>query len=170
MYYSSALVTLHGNTPAMFAATTMASPTCSDADGGTITYSISSGDDVANKFEFPNVNAAVLKTTATTLDYETKTSYTLIVLMVDTGSTHTGTVTVYVQVGGVGLLKHILMTSGLRVLRCFVMYSLYLSLSLSLSLCLCLCLCICLSLSPTLYLSLARSLYLSLARELCLWT
>ena len=92
-------VTHNGNTQAIFAATTMASPTCSDADGGTITYGISSGDDVASKFEFPNVNAAVLKTTATALDYETKTSYTLIVHMVDAGSTHTGTVTVCVQVG-----------------------------------------------------------------------
>ena len=105
-WYPSLFVTLHSNTQAMFAATTMASPTCSDADGGTITYSISSGDDVANKFAFPNVNTAVLMTTATALDYETKTSYTLIVHMVDAGSTHTGTVTVYVQVGVVGCLKH----------------------------------------------------------------
>ena len=82
----------------MSSAATVASPTCSDADGDTITYSINSGDDVASKFEFPDVNVGVLKTTSTALDYEAKTSYTLIVHMVDAGSTNTGTVTVYVQV------------------------------------------------------------------------
>ena len=70
---------------------------CSDADNDAITYTIAGGDDINNKFTIPNDNNGVIETTRTALDYETKTNYVLIVTLVDGGSTHTSTATVFVK-------------------------------------------------------------------------
>ena len=78
-------------------ATTVQTLACSDADNEAITYTIVGGDDTVNKFFIPNVNEGVIETSKTALDYETKTSYKLIITLVDGGSTHTSTATVFVQ-------------------------------------------------------------------------
>ena len=78
-------------------ATTVQTLACSDADNEAITYTIAGGDDTATKFTIPNGNVGVIETSTTALDYETKSSYKLIVTLVDGGSTHTTTTTVFVQ-------------------------------------------------------------------------
>ena len=78
-------------------ATAVQTLSCSDLDGDTLTYAIASGDDGTNKFTIPSVNVGVIKTSANALDCETKSNYVLVVTVVDSGSVHTATATVYVQ-------------------------------------------------------------------------
>ncbi|PVD25347.1 hypothetical protein C0Q70_15847 [Pomacea canaliculata] len=85
------------------AGTTVASLTCSDIDsssnGAISTYTIFSGDDTSTKF---SMSGSSVKTTSTALDYETKTSYTLVIHIPDSGTPpKTGTATVVVTVTGV---------------------------------------------------------------------
>lgn len=82
--------------------TTVASLTCSDIDsssnGAISTYTIFSGDDTSTKF---SMSGSSVKTTTTALDYETKTSYTLVIHIPDSGTPpKTGTATVVVTVSG----------------------------------------------------------------------
>ncbi|XP_071083815.1 cadherin-23-like [Haliotis cracherodii] len=86
--------------------TNVASLVCTDADttpNSDITYTIFSGDDANPNEKFALAGTAI-QTTATVLDYETKSTYTLIVHAVDapaTGIPKTGTATVIVQVSAV---------------------------------------------------------------------
>ncbi len=72
---------------------------CTDADDTSFdinTISIVSGDDATAKFK---VTAQNILTTGTVTDFETKSSYSLVVNVVDSGATpNTATVTVVVTV------------------------------------------------------------------------
>lgn len=73
---------------------------CKDADvtsaNSGMTYSIFTGDDSTNKF---SLSSATVMTTSNKLDYETKSTYVLILYVTDTGSPAlTGTTTVLVTV------------------------------------------------------------------------
>lgn len=76
---------------------------CSDADSGNNNvYSISilSGDDTANKF---TLSSTQLQTTSNSLNYETRTAYTLVVIATETYTStpkFTGTAYVFVTVNG----------------------------------------------------------------------
>ena len=79
----------------------METPTCTDDDGNTLTYSYDSGDDASRKFSVDSGSGEVT-TTSTALDYDSsKKTYNLVILAVDTpttGSAETATATIHVTV------------------------------------------------------------------------
>lgn len=78
---------------------TVVALTCADADASPnsdMTVTIASGDDATNKFKVAALN---ILTTGTATDYETTTSYTLVVNIADGGTTpNVATATVVVSV------------------------------------------------------------------------
>ena len=68
-----------------------------DVDGVTLTYTIQNGDDTIEKFKLDAVQLNRIVTTAEAIDYETKSSYTLLVTADDTAYTSTATIIVTVK-------------------------------------------------------------------------
>mgnify|MGYP000149144443 FL=1 len=68
-----------------------------DVDGVTLTYTIQNGDDTIEKFKLDAVQLNRIVTTAEAIDYETKSSYTLLVTADDTAHTSTATIIVTVK-------------------------------------------------------------------------
>ena len=86
--------------------------TATDADGDTLTYSLSGTD--ASSFDIGSSSGQITVATATTLDYETDASYSVTVTATDTYSA-TGSVVVTIEVGDIreaGPLGRIVITVG----------------------------------------------------------